>query len=127
MSERLEIPATAKTPEVRFDPDKGALVIRGISIHENADGFYAPIHQHLSSYLAGPAERTSIEVRLDYFNSSSAKYLLDLFKLLDDLHASGASRVELTWTYREDDMDMEEAGRDYQGLLDMPVRLKPVR
>ncbi|MCB0792040.1 MAG: DUF1987 domain-containing protein [Flavobacteriales bacterium] len=127
MAERLELPATAKTPLVSFDPDRGTLIIRGVSIHENADGFYTPIHALLERYMAAPANRTQIEVELAYFNSSSAKYLLDLFKLMDDLHASGGSKVELTWVYRADDLDMEEAGNDYRGLLDLPVRLKPSR
>lgn len=121
--EALSIEATAKTPAVRFEPTKGELEVSGCSIHENADGFYSPLWERVDAYCAAPAARTTVRVKLDYFNSSSAKYLLDIFKRLDDLHAAGGSKVTLEWYFEEGDLDMQEAGNDYKGLLDMPVKV----
>lgn len=117
------IPPTAKTPAVELDPDAGLLVISGCSVHENADGFYAPIYRSLEEYVRTPATNTLVQVALTYFNSTSAKYLLDILRLLEDLHVDGRSRVRMEWSCAEDDLDMEEAGNDYRQLLEFPVKV----
>ena len=97
--------------------------MRGCSIHENADRFFRPLLDRVETYARQPARTTLVRLTLTYFNSSSAKYVLDLLKVLDEAHASGAGNVSLEWCYDEGDLDMQEAGQDYKGLLDMPVRL----
>ena len=115
--------ATDKTPSVRFLPSEGLLEISGCSIHENADKFYRPLLEKVEAYARQPARHTLVRLTLTYFNSSSAKYVLDLLKVLDETHASGAGKVSMDWCYDEGDLDMQEAGQDYKGLLDMPVKL----
>ena len=43
--------------------------------------------------------------------------------VLDEIHAGGSGKVAMEWCYDEGDLDMQEAGQDYKGLLDMPVKL----
>lgn len=121
--EPLLLPATDKTPSVRFIPAEGLLELAGCSIHENADKFFRPLLEHVENYCLRPAKGTIVRLSLTYFNSSSAKYVLDLLKLLDEVHGSGAGKVLLEWQYEEGDLDMMEAGQDYKGLLEMPVKL----
>lgn len=121
--EHLQLAATEKTPSVIFDPDKGTIELAGCSIHENADRFFRPLIDLAERYALEPAEQTTIRLSLSYFNSSSAKYVLDLLKIMDDVHLGGTSKVRLEWLYEEDDLDMEEAGNDYRALLNMPVKL----
>ena len=123
----FEQAATDKTPAIRFDPGQGLLVIRGCSIPENADRFYSPLYDMIERYITKPAPRTTVRVELTYFNSSSAKYLLDMLKRLEDLHASAASQVTLEWHHSRGDHDMAEAGQDYRSLLEFPVKLVEVR
>ncbi|MBK9759771.1 MAG: DUF1987 domain-containing protein [Flavobacteriales bacterium] len=121
--EPLLLPATDKTPSVRFIPADGLLEIGGCSIHENADKFFRPLLEQVENYCLRPSKSTIVRLSLTYFNSSSAKYVLDLLKLLDDVHGNGTGKVLLEWHYEEGDLDMLEAGQDYKGLLDMPVKL----
>lgn len=121
------IPATEKTPAVTLVHDQGMLKITGCSIPENADRFYAPVQDEVERYALAPRPRTSLRMELTYFNSSTSKYLLDLLKRLEDLHASGHSQVELEWYYQEGDLDMKEAGEDYRSLVEFPVKLKEIR
>jgi len=121
--ERFERSASEKTPYVLLDPAAGRLEVRGCSIHENADRFFLPLLDAVEAYAKAPAPRTRVVVALTYFNSSSAKYLLDLLKVLDEAHAAGLSQVELEWRYDEGDLDMQEAGEDFKGLLDLPVKV----
>jgi hypothetical protein len=125
--QRLELAATDKTPAVLLDPVTGSMRIAGCSIPENADRFFGPIYDAVDHYAEKPAERTSVKVELTYFNSSTSKYLLDVFKRLEDAHAKGTTNVELVWYHAADDLDMKEAGEDYRSLLRFPVRLSSKR
>lgn len=119
----LHLPATDKTPEIRFDPGAGMLEMRGCSIHENAEGFFRPLLEMAEDYARKPAPLTTVKLAMTYFNSSSSKYLLDLLKILDEIQISGAGEVAMEWHYEREDLDMQEAGVDYKDLLEMPVTL----
>lgn len=121
--EALHIAATAKTPAVELEPATGVLSLTGCSVHENASGFFAQIYRELERYAAEPARETVVRVDLTYFNSTSAKYLLDILRLLEDAHVAGRSRVRMEWTCAEDDLDMQEAGSDFGQLLEFPVKV----
>jgi hypothetical protein len=121
--EPFELGATDRTPSVILKPAQGLFALAGCSIPENADRFYTPLHALLDNYGASPATNTTVRVALSYFNSSSSKYLLDLFRHLEDLHAAGTTRVTLEWHFNRGDLDMQEAGQDYRSLLEFPVRL----
>jgi hypothetical protein len=120
-------PATEKTPAISMDQATGELRMEGCSIPENADAFFGPLFLKVEAYCTGPAPETTVHITLTYFNSSSSKYLLDLFKLLEDLHATGRSNVRVLWHHMPDDLDMEEAGQDYRSLLEFPVELVALR
>lgn len=121
--ERFHLAATEKTPEVLFDAQQGCLELKGCSIHENAEGFFRPLLERMEAYIRRPAPQTIAKFTLSYFNSSSSKYMLDLLRLLDEVHLARRGTVVLEWHYDQEDLDMEEAGRDYMTLLEMPVKL----
>lgn len=115
--------ATDKAPAMMLDPASGLVEITGVSIPENADKVFAPLFGAIDEYAAAPSERTTVRIGLTYFNSSSAKYILDALKRLDDLHATGRSKVLMEWLHAPGDLDMMEAGRDYKSLVEFPVKL----
>ena len=89
----------------------------GKCIPENSRLFFQPIYDWLRIYANAPAASTTLNVQLDYFNTSSAKCLVDLFRMLDQLQQSQVSQVIINWSYHEDDTDMLEVGEDFQKLL----------
>ena len=48
---------------------------------------------------------------LIYFNSSTAKILMDLFDMLDE--TASDNNVMVNWIYDADDDNMEELGQDF--------------
>ena len=120
---KTEIPGTEKTPAVLFDPTTGQFELSGCSVHENAHAFFKPLLLEVAAYAKAPAGSTRVRIAMTYFNSSSAKYILDLLRLLDEAHVAGTSQVSLEWLHEPDDLDMEEAGQDYVELLEMPVEV----
>ena len=113
---------TSKTPYVRFDGDKGLVEIKGRSIPENSVEFYKPLVDWLESYKDTPLQKTVVEVKLEYFNTSSSKCILDVFKKLEAIHKNKYD-VQINWYYEEDDEDMLEAGEDYESIIRVPFKM----
>ena len=120
--EALLIEGTQKTPSVTFEPAKGVLEIKGRSIPENSIEFYKPLVDWLEDYSAEPTGQTVVNVHLEYFNTSSSKCILDVFKKLEAIHKS-SNQVQINWYYEEDDEDMLEAGEDYQSIIKIPFKM----
>jgi hypothetical protein len=120
--ENLVIEGTAKTPTVNFDKEHGVLVLRGRSIPENSIDFFKPLNEWIEGSSAAPKPATTVDVRLEYFNTSSSKCILDFFKKLEAINGNGTD-VHVNWYFEEDDEDMEEAGEDYQAIISLPFKM----
>jgi len=120
--EPLLIEGTAKTPTVRFDAKDGVIEIKGRSIPENSIEFYKPLVEWLEEYSKSPMDLTQVNVQLEYFNTSSSKCILDVFKKLEAIH-KGQNEVIINWHYEEDDEDMLEAGEDYESIIRVPFKM----
>jgi hypothetical protein len=120
--EPIIIEGTPKTPTVRFDLSHGIFEIRGRSIPENSVEFYKPLVDWLDTYKESPLPKTVVNIRLEYFNTSSSKCILDVFKKLEAIHKAKHD-VEVNWYYEEDDEDMLEAGEDYESIIRVPFKM----
>ena len=117
--EDLKHEGSAKTPEVEFNSN-GELLLKGRSIPENSIEFYKPLIEWLESYSESPNSTTVLSVQLEYFNTSSSKCILDVFKKLESVSGSD---ITVKWHYEEDDEDMLEAGEDYEAIIDLPFEM----
>jgi hypothetical protein len=113
---------SAKTPAVNFDSASGVLELKGRSIPENSVEFYKPLNDWIDSYGTKPCSETVVDIKLEYFNTSSSKCILDLFKKLEHINNQG-SKVHVNWYFEQDDEDMEEAGEDYQAIIKLPFKM----
>ena len=114
----IQLEGTAKTPHVAFHDAPLSMEISGRSIPENSIAFYTPLLDWVDEHLKGGGT-LDVSIRLEYFNTSSSKCLMDLLKRVEQ---SPAEAVVL-WYYEEEDEDMLEAGEDYDAIIDMPFRL----
>lgn len=120
--ENLKLEGSAKTPSVTFNAETGVLELQGRSIPENSVEFYKPINEWIDAYGKSPKANTTVDVKLEYFNTSSSKCILDLFKQLEGLNGNG-TEVHVNWYFEEDDEDMEEAGEDYEAIISLPFKM----
>ncbi len=120
--ESISIGGSAKTPTVNFNASTGVIELEGRSIPENSIDFYKPLVEWLDKYGQEPQEETSVNIRLEYFNTSSSKCILDVFKKLENIHKDG-NKVTINWYFEEDDEDMLEAGEDYQSIIKVPFKM----
>jgi len=120
--ENLQIEGSPKTPSVKFNSVEGVLELKGRSIPENSVEFYQPLYDWLDKYSESNPVKTTIDIKLEYFNTSSSKCILDIFKKLEGINEKG-SEVLFNWFFEEDDEDMEEAGQDYQAIIGLPFNM----
>lgn len=119
--ENINIEGTPKTPTVNFKKEDGVMEIKGRSIPENSIEFYKPLIDWIEEYGKSPKAQTEVNIKLEYFNTSSSKCILDVFKKLESINSGTA--ITINWYYEEDDEDMLEAGEDYQAIINIPFKM----
>ena len=83
-----------------------------------------PVIEWLELFSEQHADKAAEQPRdfhfnFEYFNSTSAKYILDVFKTLGSLQSKGAE-VRVKWHYEEDDEDMLEVGQEMSRMSKLP-------
>ncbi len=117
----IRIEGTDDTPKVILDieSDEPKMEISGRSLPEDVVAFYDPILEWLDEYSESPLEKTVLDIKLEYFNTASSKLILDILLKLEDL-AEDDHDVLVRWFYPDDDEDMEEAGEEYEDIVEVP-------
>ena len=119
MSQSFFIAATSRTPEVSFDDDKHCAYISGECYPEDAEKFFTSVNQALENYFAKGFNTLNLEIKLIYFNSSSARALMELMDSLEARSSQGV-RVKVEWFHDEDDditkEFVEDIVEDYKNM-----------
>lgn len=109
-------------PQVEFTKE-GVFKLIGSSFMENPTDFYEAITDWLEDFLI---EKHNIEFHIvpDYYNTSSAKCLDEILKVLRDYRNPEEGRnIQVYWYYEEDDPDNLDDGEDFQALIDIPFEI----
>ena len=115
----VSLESTKKTPNVLLDPS-GRIRIGGRSIPEDASKFYDNILNWVLDYCHTPSDSTVVDIELEYFNSGSAKFVMQILRELSELLAEGRE-LKVNWYYEEGDDDILERGEYYSSLLDLEI------
>jgi hypothetical protein len=119
--EPLIINKTDDTPAIHLDKAAKKFEFSGKSLPEDVTTFYAPVFDWLSKY-AEAAEGESVFIfKMTYFNTASSKIILDILMRLEEMHNDGKP-VSVEWHFEEDDEDMEEAGKEYSEIVEIPFK-----
>lgn len=112
--ETLHILAGRDTPEIYFGPDVDIFQVEGISLPPNPVVFYEPVFEWVHEFLNSGELETNIDIifKLDYFNTSSMKQIVKLFRIINNSPAK--EKVTINWCYDEEDTDMLDAGKRFQ-------------
>ena len=106
-------------PSLEFIADEGTLKIWGRSIATSAKAdFWDPLYDKMEEYLPGPRD-IIFSLDLEYFATSSARAMMELFKLMERVSKDSDRKILVKWFY--DDEEMLEAGED---LISMVTKLE---
>ncbi len=136
--ESLIIEATANTPAIKFDAKKHIFVISGESKPEDSRKFYAPVVGWFEKYKIyldtilkeedAKIVTITFDIKFVYFNSSSAKFIMDIFFILKECKTKFKDlNVVINWFYNIDDEDMQEAGIEFEKLTGIEFDLLSYR
>lgn len=118
----LIIKGTEYSPEITFKPDTAVFSISGESRPEDAGKLYNTVLKWLEEYLAEAGKNTSplrFEFKLLYFNTVSAKYILEILRLLH-ISSSQGLNIQIVWHYKAKDEDIKESGEEFARLVNLP-------
>ncbi len=119
----LNIVKTNRTPEIYYDPATAILEISGRSIPENSLQFFQPLFDWAETFRIQKNQRIlNVIFKLEYFNTSSSKCILDLLRKLERIKEND-KEVFIKWYYDPRDEDMEEAGKDFQDMMELNIEL----
>jgi SiaC family regulatory phosphoprotein len=117
--DNLRIEPTKYTPEIIFDAETNLLEIKGETYPENTAEFYAPVFKWLEAYLAQLRdEAVTVNLEINYFNSSSSKVLMDMFDQFETA-ANDGKDLTLNWIYNRDNESAMEYGEEFQEDLEV--------
>ncbi len=122
---KLVIDPTANSPKVILDPENNRFEISGESRPPDVASFYLEILKWFDDYTMylnrsqEMKEPIVFNFDFEYFNSSSAKYILDFCKQIGDIKAKGMN-LNVKWHYDKDDLDMMQVGQEMSKIAKFP-------
>ena len=122
--QKLILKETDNTPTVILDPEQGLFEFSGSSHPENPAKFFDPIILWIEEYAKHPNTLTTVHFKLDYFNSSTTKYWLNVIWGFENiLKTHDNYQVVCKWFYKEEDLDALASGERYAQLTTVKFEL----
>jgi len=130
--EPLNIEATESSPKITFDANNNIFEISGESRPEDVRKFYEPVLTWITEFgnSLSSVGKKEIEFNFifEYFNSSSAKYIMDIMSKINDIQASNSEvTIQICWHYEEMDEDILEAGEEFQSITQIPFKFIAIK
>ena len=130
--EPLLIELTDGSPKVILDDQNQVFLFEGESRPQDAFKFFDPVIHWLQEYSKvlysqkqhlGKNRTMTIQFRLSYLNSPSAKNIKDILSILESYCKDGYE-VRVKWFYYKEDIDMKELGEEYAKIVEqLPINL----
>ena len=115
----LVIEQKDNTIGITLDKENKKFVFEGRSLPENTVKFFEPVMEWLQEYKKDACDETVLDMNFIYFNTSSAKLILEVLQEFDAISKLGKT-VKIIWHHMEDDYDIKEAGEEYESMLNLP-------
>ena len=123
--EDIIIKESPTTPEVHLSFEEGNFEIKGVSIPEDTEEFYAPILEAIESFISNDKpEKIQMAFKLIYVNTSTSAILGKIIKLLE-VQKDSFREVVIQWYYEQEDEDMKDLGEDFHSFSDIKFEMIP--
>jgi hypothetical protein len=118
--EKLVIQEELKNcPGIIYYSETNTLEISGRSIPENPELIFRKLDEWISGHFVNVSS-LAVNIKLEYINSGSSKYLYEILKKLTNYIESG-KQITIKWLYEEDDEAMLELGEHYRDTAGIPL------
>lgn len=111
--ETWHINGTGRSPEIDFNFRENRFLISGESYPEEGADFFNPLLMALATHFQGlKGGIVAFDFQMIYYNSVTARFLIQLFGLLESTARRGV-QVEVYWHHAADDDNMQEMGEEF--------------
>ena len=93
--------------------------MEGDSYPENTSNFFDDVLEWVNEYIKNNKEKTTINIKFNYFNTSTSKALLDIIDIFEEKFKQGIP-VELNWYYTEENETIYESGEEFAEDISFP-------
>ena len=120
--EKLVIQEELKNcPGIVYYFENNTLEVTGRSIPENPELIFRRLDEWITEHF-NKNQALLVNIKLEYINSGSSKYLYEILKKLTGYVRSG-KKVKMKWLYEEDDEAMLELGEHYRDSAGIPLEI----
>ena len=77
---------------------------------------------YIEDYLKKPEPLTRLNLKMEYINSGSNRFIFTIMRMLDEAYSQGHN-VVINWYFEEDDDTIRNLGRDFQALVKAPFKM----
>ena len=117
--ESLVIKPTSESLMVSLE--SGLLEFSGRSIPEDPLKLFVPIIEWVEKYIQDPAPSTKINLKFEYINTSSSKFILTILEILNKAYDENEKNMSINWSYEIGDDDMYELGKFIESMIKIPM------
>ena len=114
---------TEDEPKIILDKGNNVFQFTGSSMPEDPEKVFGPVLEWVKAYAEAPNPSTIIEFKMDYFNSSSARFFVEILEQFEDILDNG-SVVKVIWFHNDDDIVMRERGEDIEAVMGVPFEFR---
>ncbi len=115
-----------KYPDVRFEAFTGKCEITGESFMEDSNEFYDEIFDWMKKFNNINGDRAiTLDIKLEYFNTSSSKMFFELLRLLQEFNKGGQD-VKVNWYFHSDDAEIYQDVMDLCYDVNIEINLIPI-
>ena len=116
---------TDDEPGMVLNSEQGLFKFSGRSLPEDPASLFEPVLEWVRQYAQSPNEETVLHFRLEYFNSSTARFLAEMLQLFEEIRFAG-HRVRVCWWYFDEDQMMVERGEELESIVELDFEYKMI-
>ncbi|MDB4533811.1 DUF1987 domain-containing protein [Vicingaceae bacterium] len=120
---QIEIKGTEKSPKFILEPTRGSIKILGRSTMLNPHEFYHSTIRMLVEYSENPPKETNLFIDLEYYNTLSSRYILNILKIISRINHQQNSTAKIVWYVEEDDIGIRDDIKLFSDLINHKIHM----
>jgi SiaC family regulatory phosphoprotein len=121
----ISILSNEDLPSFTIKHKEGFIEIAGRSIPNTPMKFYNHLLHEIDNYIPIAPLKTIFHFKLDYFNTSSHRYLVEMLRKLNTLNKN-QKKFNVIWYYSENDLDHKEIGEIMSKFLSLEFEYQAI-
>lgn len=111
-------------PVIIYDEIKGSIEMTGRSISSEVEEYFNVFIPYLKDCLEKNPTDLKIKFELEYFNTKTAKILMEFFKIVNEKVIQKGFSTDIKWVIEVGDEDLIETVDDFECLTKLKMKIE---